>query len=213
MCKATEANAKKVLDRLEKEYPDARIYLNFRSPLELLLATILAAQCTDEKVNEIMPRVWEAFPTPRDIADADLDALEKIIRPTGFFRKKAMRLKEVARAVVEDFGGELPRTVEEFIRLPGIGRKTANVVIGNAMGGQAIAVDTHVQRVAHRIGLACKKLPDTIEQELCALIPEERRTRATQLLTTHGRRICDAKKPACPGCPVRSLCDYAGAKP
>jgi len=212
MCEATKANAKKVLDRLEKAHPDARVYLNFSSPLELLLATILSAQCTDEKVNQVMPKVWEAFPTARDIADAEVADIEKVVRPTGFFRQKAMRLKEVSRAIVEDFGGRVPDSMEALTRLPGIGRKTANVVLANALGKPAIAVDTHVHRVSQRIGLARAKDPDKLEAELCAIIPESRRTRATQLIGTHGRRICGAKKPLCTECCVNALCDYYGGR-
>ena len=208
MCEPTRANDRKVLDRLEKAYPDARIYLDFRSPLDLLVATILSAQCTDEKVNQVTPKLWAAFPTAADIARADTETLEELVRPTGFFRKKAESVRKVCKAIVNEFSGKVPDSLDELTRLPGIGRKTANVVLGNAMGQQAIAVDTHVQRVSLRIGLARSKNPDKIEQELCAIIPEKRWTRATQLLTTHGRRICAARKPDCKSCPVDRLCDF-----
>jgi endonuclease-3 len=211
MCEPTQSNAKKVLDKLEKAHPDARIYLNFRSPIELLLATILSAQCTDEKVNQVMPKVWESFPTVSDIARADIAKLEQVVRPTGFFRQKARRLKEVSRAIVEDYGGNVPESLDELTRLPGIGRKTANVVLSNAFGQPGIAVDTHVERVSQRIGLAHSKEPDKIEKELCAIIPRERWTRATHLIGTHGRRICTARKPRCEECPVSTLCDYHAA--
>jgi len=208
MCEATASNAKNVLDLLEKAHPDARIYLDFDSPLQLLVATILSAQCTDAKVNQVTPGLWKAFPTARAIAGADRAKLEEIVRPTGFFRKKAESVQKVCQAVVEDFGGKVPDSLEDLINLPGIGRKTANVVLSNAMGQQAIAVDTHVGRVSQRIGLARSKDPDKIEQELCAVIPQQRRTRATHLLGTHGRRICSAKKPDCEHCPISGLCDY-----
>ena len=210
MCKPTRANAKKVLDRLEEAHPDARIYLDFNSPLELLIATILAAQCTDAKVNQVTPGLWQAFPTAEAVAEADRAKLERLIRPTGFYRKKAQSVQAVCRAVMEESGGRVPDNLEDLTRLPGIGRKTANIVLGEAMGKQAIAVDTHVGRVSQRIGLAHRKVPDKIEQELCAIIPEKRWTRATLLLGTHGRRTCDAKKPDCANCTVRRLCDYYG---
>lgn len=213
MCKPTSASARAVLDRLEKAHPDARVYLDFDSPLRLLVATILAAQCTDAKVNQVTPALWKAFPTARALADADRSELEAIVRPTGFFRKKAESVQVVCRAVVEEFGGRVPESVEELTRLPGIGRKTANVVLGEAFGRQAIAVDTHVGRVSQRIGLARSKQPDRIEAELCAIIPEGRWTRATELIGTHGRRICSAKKPACPSCPISKLCDYYAEHP
>ena len=215
MCEPTRANAKKVLDRLEKAHPDARIYLDFRSPLELLVATVLAAQCTDEKVNEVTPRLWAAFPTARAIAQADPPyggRLEELLRPTGFFRRKAASVRKLCRVIVEEFGGRVPDNVEDLIRLPGVGRKTANVVLANAMGQQAIAVDTHVQRVSRRIGLARSKVPDKIEKELCEIIPQKRWTRATQLIGTHGRRICMAGKPDCENCPINRLCDYYAAQ-
>ena len=207
MCEPTRANARKVLDRFETAYPDARIYLDFSSPIELLVATILSAQCTDDKVNQVAPRLWEAFPTPEAIACAEAAKLEEILRPTGFFRQKARSVQAVCRAVVEDYGGRVPDSLEELTKLPGVGRKTANVVLAHAMGQQAIAVDTHVSRVSQRIGLARSQQPDKIEQELCAIIPATRWTRATELIGTHGRRSCHARKPECPVCVVRSLCD------
>lgn len=208
MCKPTKANATKILDLLEVAHPDARIYLDFNSPLELLVATTLAAQCTDAKVNEVTPLLWKAFPTPEAIAGADRAKLEQIVRPTGFFRKKANSVQSICRAVVDDFDGEAPDTLEGLTKLPGIGRKTANVVLAQAFGRQTIAVDTHVGRVSQRIGLARKKQPDKIERELCRIIPEDRWSRATLLMGTHGRRICHARKPDCPNCPVKRLCDY-----
>jgi len=211
MCEPTKANAKKVLDRLERAYPDARIYLNFETPFQLLIATILAAQCTDAKVNQVTPELWRRYPTARAIAEADRQELEALLRPTGFFRQKTASVQAVCRAIVERYGGQVPETVEELTRLPGVGRKTANIVLSEALGKPAVAVDTHVRRVATRIGLARQKDPDKIEQELCAIIPRRRWTRATELLGTHGRRTCSARKPACSGCPVSGLCDSCGA--
>ncbi len=208
MREPTKADAKEVLDRLEKAHPDARIYLEFDSPMELLVATILAAQCTDETVNRVTPQLWKAFPTVEALAKGDRARLEEVIRATGFFRRKAERLQNVCRAIVEEFGGKVPDSVEELTRLPGIGRKSANMVLADAMGQQAVAVDTHVKRVSRRIGLAREKDPDKIERELCGIIPEERWTRATHLLGTHGRRVCAARKPDCEHCPVGELCEY-----
>jgi len=210
MCEPTKANAKRLLDRLEKAHPDARIYLDFGSPLQLLIATILAARCTDEKVNQVTPELWKRYPTAEALAKADTGELERLLRPTGFFRQKARSVQAVCRAVVNEHGGEVPESLEELTRLPGVGRKTANIVLSQAMGKQAIAVDTHVGRVSLRIGLARSKDPDKIEQELCAIIPQRRWTRATELIGTHGRRICHARKPECPACPVRRLCDHYG---
>jgi endonuclease-3 len=208
MCEPTQENAEKVLDALEEEHPDAHIYLEYDDALDLLIRTILAAQCTDKKVNEVAPELWEAYPTPEDIAGADLEDLEEILRPTGFYHRKSKSVKNCCKTLVEEYDGQLPRNVEELSALPGVGRKTANVVLANAMGQQAIPVDTHVKRVSRRIGLATYKSADAIEKELREIIPEERWTRSTHLMGTHGRRICTSRKPDCPDCPVSQLCDY-----
>jgi endonuclease-3 len=201
--------AKRILDILEKTYPGARIYLDFDGPFQLLIATILAAQCTDEKVNEITPELFRRYPDPAALAAADPKDLEELIHPTGFFRQKARSLLACARALIDEHGGKVPNDTDALTSIKGVGRKTAAVVISNAFGGQAIAVDTHVQRVSTRLGIARSKTPEKIEGELCALIPEERWTRATQLLGTHGRRICTAKAPDHEGCPVNKLCDFS----
>ena len=208
MGKAAREKARKILDILEQAHPDARIYLNFGSPLELLLATIMAAQCTDERVNQVAPVLFSRFPTPQDLAEADPQEVQQIIRSTGFFRRKTESIQAVCAEIVERYGGKVPQNVEELAALPGVGRKTANVVLANAFGQQAIAVDTHVQRVSTRLGLAKGKDPDKIEAQLCQLIPQERWARATQLMGTHGRRICAARKPDCEHCPVSHLCDH-----
>jgi endonuclease-3 len=197
-----------ILDRLEDIYPDARIQLDYETPYQLLIATILAAQCTDERVNQVTPRLWEEFPAPSDVADAPAEKLQEIIRPTGFYRRKSESIQKVSRALVERYNGEVPDDLDALTQLPGVGRKTANVVLSNAMGKEAIAVDTHVKRVSRRIGLTNKKDPDKIERDLCNVIPEERWTRATQLIGTHGRRICESRKPRCEECPVSDMCDY-----
>ena len=203
------ARARKILRALERTYPDAKIALNFTSPFELLVATILSAQCTDERVNMVTPGLFGRYPTARHLAGADPSRLEDEIRSTGFFRAKARALLGMARAVLERHDGEVPRSREALTALPGVGLKTANVVIGNAFGGNALAVDTHVFRVSQRLGLARSAEPDVIHEQLVAVLPRERLTQATHLLIVHGRRTCTARKPACPVCPVRTLCPWS----
>lgn len=206
---ARRARARRILLALERTYPDAKIALNFTSPFELLVATILSAQCTDERVNMVTPGLFDRYPTARHLAGADPSRLEDEIRSTGFFRAKARALLGMARAVLERHGGEVPRSREALTALPGVGLKTANVVIGNAFGGNALAVDTHVFRVSQRLGLARSADPDEIHEQLVAVLPRERLTRATHLLIVHGRRTCRARKPVCPVCPVRTLCPWS----
>ena len=208
MCEPTRENAGKVLDALEEQHPDAHIYLEYDGALDLLIRTILAAQCTDEKVNEVAPKLWDAYPTPEDIARADREDLEQILRPTGFYHRKSKSVKNCCKALVEEHDGKLPRNVDDLSDLPGVGRKTANVVLANAMGEQAIPVDTHVKRVSRRIGLATYKSADAIEKELMEIISEDRWSRSALLMGTHGRRICTSRNPDCPSCPVKQLCDY-----
>lgn len=200
--------AKKVLENLEKEYPNARIALNFKTPLELLIATILSAQCTDERVNKATPALFERYKKAEDFAETDLKELEGYISSINFFRNKAKNIHACCKKIVDKFGGKIPDTLEGLIALPGIGRKTANIVLGGAFGKDAIAVDTHVKRVSNRIGLAVSDNPDKIEQELCKVIPRKRWAKATILLILHGRNICIAKKPKCKICPVREYCNY-----
>ena len=207
---AKRARARKILQALERAYPDARIALNFGSPFELLVATILSAQCTDERVNMVTPGLFRVYPSARELARARPERLEDQIRSTGFFRAKTRSLMGMARAVVERHGGEVPSTVEDLTALPGVGLKTANVVIGNAFGGDALAVDTHVFRVSQRLALARSDDPDAIHDQLVALLPRGRLTRATHLLIVHGRRTCLARKPLCPACPVGTLCPWPG---
>jgi endonuclease-3 len=207
---ARRARACKILQALERAYPDARIALNFRSPFELLVATILSAQCTDERVNMVTPELFRAYPDARELARAKPERLEEQIRSTGFFRAKTRSLLGMARAVVERHGGEVPSSRDALTALPGVGLKTANVVIGNAFGGDALAVDTHVFRVSQRLALARSDDPDVIHDQLVALLPRGRLTRGTHLLIVHGRRTCVARKPLCPACPVRILCPWPG---
>ena len=200
--------AKKVLDILEKEYPDAKVALNFETPLELLIATILSAQCTDERVNKTTPAIFKRFKKAKDYSEVDIQKLEGSISSINFFRNKAKNIQACCKKIVDEFRGEIPDTLEELITLPGVGRKTANIVLGSAFGKDAIAVDTHVKRVSNRIGLSFSQDPDKIEEELCKTIPQKRWTKATNLLILHGRRICTAKNPQHDVCKVRDYCDY-----
>ena len=207
---AKKARARKILTALARAYPDARIALNFESPLQLLVATILSAQCTDERVNMVTPALFKKYPTARQLARAEPARLEEEIRSTGFYRAKTRSLLGMAQALVERHGGEVPREREALTELPGVGLKTANVVIGNAFGGDALAVDTHVFRVSQRLGLARAEDPDEIHDQLVEVLPKGRLTQATHLLIIHGRRTCVARKPLCPGCPVRAVCPFPG---
>src|SRR5947207_11149391 len=205
---AKRRRARKIVAALKKAYPDAKIALNFSTPLELVVATILAAQCTDERVNMVTPALFRKYRTAGDWAAADLATLEGEIHSTGFFRAKARSIVGMARALGERHGGDVPRTRDELTALPGVGLKTANVVLGNAFGQQAIAVDTHVFRVSQRLGLARSEDADAVHDQLVDTLPRKEWTLATHLLTTHGRRTCTARKPACPACPVRALCPW-----
>ena len=205
---AKQARARKILDLLAAAYPDARCALHFADPYQLLVATILSAQCTDERVNMVTPALFKKYPTARDLARARTPSLEREIRSTGFFRAKARALIGMARGLVERHGGEVPDDRDALMALPGIGLKTANVVLGNAFGRQALTVDTHVFRVAQRLGLARAEDPDELHDQLVKILPADRLTQASHLLIFHGRRCCVARKPACPVCPVRALCPW-----
>ena len=199
-----------VIPRLEKEYPDARTELNWTNPLELLVATILSAQTTDVRVNQVTEGLFEKYRTAADYAGADPDELEEDIRATGFYRNKARSLQGMARALLDEHGGEVPRTMHELVALPGVGRKTANVVLGNAFGvNDGIVVDTHVRRVSNRLGLTTNQDPETIEQDLLGMVPGEDRTLFSHLLIFHGRRVCKARKPDCPNCVLNDVCPSA----
>ncbi len=207
---ARRARAAKIIRALERAYPDAGIALDFTTPLELLVATILAAQCTDERVNTVTKTLFTKYRSARDYAAADPAVFEQEIRSTGFYRAKTRSVIGMARALVERHGGQVPRAREELVALPGVGLKTANVMLGNAFGGQAIAVDTHVFRVSQRLGLAKSDDPDEIHDQLCTVLSRPKWTRTTHLFTTHGRRTCLARSPACPVCAVRALCPWPG---
>lgn len=195
---------------LAERYPDARCELDFRSPFELLVATVLSAQTTDVRVNLTTPELFARWPDAEAMAGADPSELEEVLRPTGFFRAKARSLTGIGRALVERFGGEVPARLEDLVTLPGVGRKTANVVLGNAFGVPGITVDTHVQRLSHRLGYTTSDDPVVIEAELGALLERRDWTMASHRLIFHGRRTCFARRPACGACPVASLCPSAG---
>ena len=205
---AKKGRAAKILARLAQAYPKAGIELRFSTPLELLAATILSAQCTDERVNVVTESLFTHYRRAEDFAQARPATLEKEIHSTGFFKAKAKSLMGMGRALVERHGGQVPRTLEELVALPGVGRKTASVVLGNAFGIPAVAVDTHVTRVSQRLGLTRADDPERIHDDLCALLPKPKWTRATHLLIIHGRRTCFARRPACPSCPVLTLCPW-----
>jgi endonuclease-3 len=204
------APASEVISRLKAEYPDARTELNWTNPLELLVATILSAQTTDVRVNQVTESLFAKYRTADDYADSAPDELEEDIRPTGFYRNKARSLRGMASALVEEHGGEVPRTMAELVALPGVGRKTANVVLGNAFDtNEGVVVDTHVRRVANRLGFTEGQDPVKIEQDLMKIVPEEDWTIFSHLLIFHGRRVCKARKPDCPNCVLNDICPSA----
>jgi endonuclease-3 len=205
---AKKARARRILVLLDRAYPDAKIALNFTTPLELLVATILSAQCTDERVNMVTPVLFRAYRSAADYARLSPATLEKAIRSTGFFRAKARSIIGMARTLVEQHGGEVPREREVLVKLPGVGLKTANVVLGNAFGEPAIAVDTHVFRISQRLGLARSDDAVAIHDQLVQVLPRKGWTHASHLFQAHGRRTCTARKPACPVCSVRALCPW-----
>ena len=201
-------NSAHILDLLEGEYPDAAPALHFASPYELLVAVILSAQCTDERVNKVTAELFARARTPEEMLTLSQEELEKYIFSCGFYHNKAAHILSASRDIVEKFSGQVPSTREELCTLAGVGRKTANVVYAVAFGGDAIAVDTHVFRVANRLGLARGKTPEQVEAGLCAVIPQERWSRAHHLLIFHGRRVCHSQKPDCAHCAVAHLCEF-----
>lgn len=199
-----------VLSALRKAYPDARIVLNYGSTWELLVAVILSAQCTDKMVNRVTEDLFRKYRTVSDYAAADAEVFQAEIRPTGFFRNKTKSIVGAARMVLSDFGGEVPHTMKELLRLPGVARKTANIVLGNAFGVvEGIAVDTHVKRLSVRLGLSEDSNPDKIERDLMAVFPRDSWFSLTYLLIEHGRRVCTARRPACHECVLADVCPSA----
>jgi endonuclease III len=204
----TRRDALRVLTLLRRLYPDAACTLDFRGPFELLVATVLSAQCTDERVNRVTPELFARFPDAESMARAPRAAIEELIRSAGFFRNKAKSIQTAAQRIVETYGGRVPDTLEELLTLPGTGRKTANVILGNAYGTPGITVDTHVQRVTRRLGWTAQTDPVKIEFELNALIPRKDWTIVSHRLIQHGRRVCHARKPDCGSCALRPHCPF-----
>ena len=202
--------AAKIVQLLEKAHPDAKIALNYSNPLELLVATMLSAQTTDERVNIVSKSLFEKYTKPEDYAKGDIKELEQAIRSTGFYHNKAKNLQKACQLLVEKFDGKVPKTMEELLELPGVARKTANIVLYNAYGKiEGIAVDTHVHRLAQRLGLTENEDQNKIEQDLMRLVPKDQWMHLTDLLIFHGRRVCTAKKPNCLGCVLNKICPCA----
>ena len=206
---APELRAPEVNRRLAQEYPDARCALDYDSPLQLLIATVLSAQCTDERVNSVTPELFARYPEAADYASAQRADLERILRPLGFQRAKAGHLLGIGEKLVADFQGEVPRTVKELISLPGVGRKTALVVLGNAFGIPGLTVDTHFSRLMQRLGLTGETTPVKIERDIAKLVPEEEWTMFSHRVIFHGRQVCHARTPECEACVLRDMCPAA----
>jgi endonuclease III len=197
-----------ILQLLDEHYPDATCTLDFTNPLELLVATVLSAQCTDVRVNQVTPALFKQYPTAIDYARAPVEDLEQAIYTTGFYRQKARSIKAICQTLVEKFEGQVPASLDDLVKLPGIGRKTANVILGNAFDIPGIVVDTHIGRVSQRLGLTRQTDPVKIEFDLMPLVPKERWVKFSHQMIWHGRLICTAKKPDCPRCPLLPYCDY-----
>jgi endonuclease-3 len=204
--------AAQIVRLLKKQYPDAKCALDYQNPLQLLVATILSAQCTDVRVNMVTPPLFQRYPDASGFAGADTGELETSIKSTGFFRNKAKSIQGCCKEIVAQYGGEVPGTMEELVHLPGVGRKTANVVLGNAFGVPGITVDTHVQRVSRRLGLTKNLVADKIERDLMELIPKKEWTLFSHRLIYHGRQICHARKPKCDVCILNKICPKIGVK-
>ncbi len=202
--------ARRIVKKLAKLYPDAQCALRHDNPLQLLVATILSAQCTDVRVNMVTPALFARFPDAKSFATANVSELEKLIQSTGFFRNKARNIMACCKQIVGHHGGEVPGTMEELVHLPGVGRKTANVVLGNAFGTPGITVDTHVKRLSFRLGLTKHTHPEKIELDLMELVPGKDWTTFSHALILHGRQVCSARKPNCEGCGLNSLCPKNG---
>ena len=207
----TPTRTSDILAGLQKLYPDAACELNFGNPLELLVATILSAQCTDKRVNLVTPELFKKYRTAKDFAESEPAELEAAVRTTGFFRSKAQSIREACRKIVEQFGGQVPRTMEDILTLRGVARKTANVVLGTAYKTAAgVVVDTHVKRLAYRMGLSDKKDPEKIEQDLMTMVSQKDWIFFGHAMTWHGRRVCHAANPDCPGCILNKICPKRG---
>ena len=200
-------DAEEIIKILKKTYPEAKCSLDFKTPFELLIAVILSAQCTDERVNKTTPDIFKKYNTPKDFAEMDIEELENLIHPCGFYKNKAKNIKQCSKQILEKYNGEVPKTMEELITLAGVGRKTANVVMLEAYNNPVgIAVDTHAKRLANRIGLSDKTEPEKIEQDLLKILPKKYIKDANHILIWHGRNICTARNPKCEQCPINKLC-------
>lgn len=206
----TASQPEEINQILARTYPNARAELDFTSPFELLVATVLSAQSTDRRVNAVTPELFRQFPTPLALAEADPSIVERLIGPVGFFRTKAASLIGLSRMIVDDYDGEVPRSLKELVKLPGVGRKTANVVLGNAFGVPGITPDTHLIRLANRFGWAHSTKPDDVERAVGALFPPSEWVMVCHRVIWHGRRCCHARRPACGACPVYQLCPSRG---
>ena len=207
---AAKMRIKSILDRLEKVHPDAKLALDFKNPLELLIALILAAQARDDLVNQVTVELFKDHRSAAEYAQAAPAELERAIGKINFYRNKAKSIHNCCRELVERFSGKVPDNLDDLVSLPGVGRKTANIVLGNAFEQQTIGVDTHVMRLSQRLGFTQQSDPDKIEADLTAIVPENRRVRFCHLLQYHGRRVCMAKKPKCPECAIKALCPFPG---
>lgn len=196
-----------IIKKLKAYYPDATCSLDFKTPFQMVVAVMLSAQCTDERVNKTTPSLFEKYGTPEAIYNMELEELERIIHPCGFYKNKAKNIKAMAKEIMEKYNGQVPQTMEELTSLPGVGRKSANVVMLEAFNNpQGIAIDTHAKRIANRVGLSKNTTPEKIEQDILKLIPKEYYKDVNHLLVWHGRKICDARKPKCEECPIQENC-------
>jgi endonuclease-3 len=207
------ARVKRIIAALKRAHPDATLALDFSSPLELLVALILAAQCTDAKVNEVTSQLFKRYRRARDYADATQDEFEEQVRATGFYRQKTRSVRASCRQLVDRFDGQVPANLDDLLTLPGVGRKTANILLGNAFGVPGIGVDTHVGRLSQRLGLTTNTDPDKIEFDLIATVPRKEQVKFCHLLQYHGRRVCKARLPDCPACVISSLCPFPAKTP
>lgn len=200
--------AQEVLAILNRLYPDARCSLNYKTPFQLLVATVLSAQCTDERVNKVTPAFFERYPSPFAVAHAPVEDLETCIHSTGLYRAKAQSLKKACQILVENHGGDIPSTLEALVQLPGVGRKTANVLLGNAFGVPALPIDTHAARVSRRLGLTDHQEAAKIERDLCGLFLQDTWVRLSHQLIQHGRQVCRSRNPLCESCELKGVCDF-----
>lgn len=199
--------AVEIVKKLKEMYPDAKCSLDFKTPFEMLVAVCLSAQCTDDRVNQVTPKLFEVYDTPEDFANCDIKRLEDLIHSCGFFKNKAKNLKSAGKKIVEDFNGEVPQTMEELVTIPGVGRKSANVIMLEAFNNpQGIAVDTHAKRLANRIGFSKESDPSKVEQDLCKLIPREYWKDVNHIFIWHGRKTCSSQKPKCDTCLIKDFC-------